>query len=251
IIGGRYKILDLIGHGGMGSVYRVEQVQLGKIYALKTLKADSISDVTWRRFQNEAKAASRLEHANLVKAYDFGLIDERQPYFVMDLVEGESLADRLKRTGPLTVPEALALFIPLCFALDYAHKEGIVHRDLKPSNIVLAKKEGKHDLEPKIVDFGIAKIIQTVDGTADALTKTGDVFGTPSYMSPEQCTGGAIDYRTDIYSMGCVMFEALTGSPPFHGESAVALLGQHVGVEPPTLKEASLGKEFPQGLEQI
>src|SRR5262249_28114870 len=162
-------------------------------------------------FQKEAQAASRLDHQNLVKAHDFGLVDEGRPYFVMDLVEGRTLSQRIKEEGPISVAEALKIFIPVCFGLEYAHDHGVVHRDLKPSNIMLTmKSDGQY--EPKVVDFGIAKFVQEQEGTTTALTKTGEIFGTPFYMSPEQCKATNVDNRSDIYSLGCVMFEALTGT---------------------------------------
>ena len=247
LIESKYKVLSVLGHGGMATVYKVEQILLNKQFALKMIGREAFSENSWRRFQKDAQAISRLSHPNIVKAYEFGLIDGNQPYLVMDLVEGETLGTRLKRAGQLTIKEVVDLFIPICFALSYAHQEGIIHRDLKPSNIVLSVgNDGKR--EPKIVDFGIAKVI---DEDSEALTRTGEVFGTPHYMSPEQCRGDQIDARCDIYALGCVMFEALTGTPPFPGSSAVSIIAQHITAQPPTLKEASMGGEFPRVMEKL
>lgn len=252
IVGEKYKIIKLLGHGGMGSVYKVEQIFFRQFFALKTLTGQDFPDVAIRRFQKEAQAASKLNHPNLVRAYDFGILGTHLPFFVMDLIEGENLSEYSKRIGILSIDEVLKIFIPVCFALGYAHSEGIVHRDIKPGNIMLDTSSGPNEpYVPKVVDFGIAKLTDDEGGNSVNLTRTGEIFGTPLYMSPEQCLGTKIDHRTDIYSIGCVMYEALTGAPPFHGESALNLMLKHQSEKPPTLKEASLGREFPEALEQI
>jgi len=239
-----YKILRPVGHGAMGRVYEVEQIYLHRRFALKTLHPIAQSDISLRRFQQEAQAASRLDHPNLVRAVDFGMIDETQPFLVMDFFEGLTLSDYLKTHACMPPEEALKIFIPICFALAYAHGEGVIHRDIKPSNIVLANSAT--EVVPKLVDFGIAKIDQT-----EGLTKTGEVFGTPLYMSPEQCTGINVDHRTDIYALGCVLYEVLTGTPPLRGESALETMMQHSTTPVPPMKQASLGLEIPAPLESI
>ncbi|HEY9786269.1 MAG TPA: protein kinase [Candidatus Obscuribacterales bacterium] len=250
IIGDRYKVLSLIGHGGMGTVYKVEQIFLKKQFALKILTTVQLPEIAIRRFQKEARAASKLDHRNLVKAHEFGLIENQLPYFVMDLVEGKTLTQYLKQIGTISVEDALRLFPPICFGLAFAHQQGVVHRDLKPSNIILTKTDSvTSEYTAKVVDFGIAKMIEGEGG--EALTRTGEVFGTPLYMSPEQCTGMKVDHRSDIYSFGCVMFEALTGAPPFAGETALATMMRHQSEQPQSLKEASLGREYPETLEKI
>ncbi|HEY9772291.1 MAG TPA: protein kinase [Planktothrix sp.] len=252
VIAERFRVLRLIGQGNMGSVYEVEQIFLKRHFALKTLHPINKSDVIVRRFQKEALAASKLEHPNLVRAYDFGLIEGVQPYFIMDLVYGQTLAEHLKKNGALTVTEALQIFCPLCEAMEYAHETGIVHRDIKPSNIMLVKntKDGASPVVPKLVDFGIAKLLMDEGSATQALTKTGEIFGTPLYMSPEQCMGGQIDSRSDIYSLGCVIFEALTGAPPFTGASPLETMMHHNSTIPPSLKEASVGLDFPPHLQR-
>ncbi len=250
LIEGRYKVVSLLGRGAVGAVYEVEQVFLRKHFALKVLDPIVASDMNIRRFQQEAQAASKLDHPNLAKAVDCGVIADNQPFLVMDLVEGETLQAHLKAHGKLPVELALDLFIQLCFALGYVHSVGVIHRDIKPSNIILTPKEnGK--LLPKIVDFGIAKVALMSEEEAQALTKTGEVFGTPLYMSPEQCNGIKVDGRSDIYSLGCVLFEALTQTPPFCGNSALETILRHQSETAPTLKEASLGEQFPAALEKI
>jgi serine/threonine protein kinase len=244
IVGQRFKVLSFLGKGGMGSVYLVEEILSHKRYALKTISAKATSERELKRFQLEAKATSLLSHPNLIQFQDFGLINGVQPYFVMDYCDGRTLAGLIKREGPLSVEKALPIFITICNALAYAHSQGVVHRDLKPSNIMLTSKE------IKVLDFGIAKVLR--DETAfNTLTQTGEIFGSPYYMSPEQCMGSQIDHRSDIYSLGCVFFETLTGAPPFMSDNPLTTMLKQQSVDPPTLKEATLGREFPPDLEKI
>jgi tRNA A-37 threonylcarbamoyl transferase component Bud32 len=253
VIAGKYRVISLLGQGGMGSVYRVENVEDKHEYALKTLNDPTVSAVSWLRFQKEAKAVEMLDHAAIVKIHDFGLVDDRQPFFVMDLFHGETLSHVIKTSGPMPLEKALDVFIEVCLGLGYAHTQGVVHRDIKSSNIMIAQpeKQSQAPVRVKIVDFGIAKVMTTKEAESLNLTRTGEVFGTPFYMSPEQCLGLALDQRADIYSLGCVMFEALTGFPPFMGETALSTMMKHQTEKPPTLREASLGKEFPQAMENV
>ena len=250
IVDNRYEILSVLGRGGGGCVYKVRQVIMQKIMALKTLNPSN-SNISMLRLQKEAQALSRLEHRHIVQANDFGMIDGSQPFFAMEYVDGPTLAQYLKQVGSISVESMIELFAPLCQALSYAERKGVVHRDIKPSNIVLARdanNPGK--FVAKIVDFGIAKI-QHGDESAAALTKTGAVFGTPSYMSPEQCLGQPADHRSDIYSLGCVIFESLVGTPPYTASNQLEVIMKHISGEIPTLREASLGGKFPQAIEQI
>lgn len=247
----RYKVIELLGKGGMGSVYHVQHVHLKSEFALKVLNKQADSNV-WRRFDNEAKAASRLDHPNLIKVQDSGLLPDGQPFFIMDLVKGETLADLIKRSGRLPLKETLKIFIQVGFALAYAHDSGVVHRDLKPSNIMIAKnQEGSLIGTVKVVDLGIAKLTGIDEFNQQTLTRTGEIFGSPLYMSPEQCMGISVDNRSDLYSLGCSMYEALTGAPPMIGESALSTMMKHQSNKPLTLKEASLGLQFPAQVEAI
>src|SRR5262249_45675712 len=156
------------------------------------------------------------------------LLEDDQPYLVMDFVNGITLSEKLKRDGPMSARTATRVFAQVCFGLSYAHDQGIVHRDIKPSNIMLVDgatlgAEGS----VKIVDFGLAKLTASDDGEIQALTRTGEIFGSPLYMSPEQCTSGVVDHRSDIYSLGCVLFEALTGAPPHMGQTALTTMMKH------------------------
>ena len=252
LVGGRYEVISRLGQGGMGLVYRVNQILLNKEFALKTIDKNSMSEIAIRRFQQEARTAFSLDHPSIIAVKDFGLLDDQTPFLVMELINGETLGERLKRAGCLTLDQAIPIFVQVCFGLAYAHECGIVHRDIKPNNIMLLKglplgAEGS----VKILDFGIAKFTEHQGGEMQALTRTGEIFGSPLYMSPEQCSGFKVDHRADIYSLGCVLFEALTGTPPFMGDNALSTMMKHQGEPAPTLKEASLGTDFPQAIEDI
>lgn len=252
VISERYRVISVIGCGGMGAVYKVEQMFLRQMFALKTLHGQALTEVGIRRFHKEAQAASKLSHPNLVRAHDFGVLENQQPFYVMDLVEGQNLSEYSRQVGALSIKEVLDIFIPVCFGLGYAHEQGVIHRDIKPGNIMLAIAPSEAcGYIPKVVDFGIAKFTETEERNTLTLTRTGEVFGTPIYMSPEQCTGVKVDHRSDIYSLGCVMYESLTGGPPFHGDTALNLMMNHQSVIPTSLKEASMGREFPSLLEAI
>lgn len=252
VISERYRVISVIGCGGMGAVYKVEQMFLKQMFALKTLHGQALTEVGIRRFHKEAQAASKLSHPNLVRAHDFGVLENQQPFYVMDLVEGQNLSEYSRKVGALSIDEVLDIFIPVCFGLGYAHEQGVIHRDIKPGNIMLAiSPQEASGYIPKVVDFGIAKFTETEERHTLTLTRTGEVFGTPIYMSPEQCTGVKVDHRSDIYSLGCVMYESLTGAPPFHGDTALNLMMNHQSVIPISLKEASMGREFPSLLEAI
>lgn len=249
IVGENYEIISLIGVGGMGYVYRVRHRILQKQYAMKTLSSQHVSEIAWRRLQVEAQAIARMNHPNIVGIHNLGLHEDRLPYYVMDLLDGESLADRLKR-GTLTLAQALPIFIEICKGLGYAHKKGIIHRDIKPGNIILLKAPDSSGATVKLVDFGIAKLSGASDPSNQNLTCIGEVFGSPYYMSPEQCEGKRIDARSDIYSVGCTIFEALVGHPPFRGNNPVQTMVMHQSHEPPSMSAAS-GKTFPDEIEEL
>jgi len=253
LVDGKYEIISLLGKGGMGAVYRVRHILLNIELALKTLDTKQLSDAnTSKRFQTEAKAAFSLTHPNLVKVHDFGVLEDGRPFLVMDLVQGKTLQELIKESGRLSLDEVGSIFAQLCFGLAHAHQQQVVHRDIKPANIMIVEgADLKNEGSVKILDFGIAKIVNAERGEMQALTQTGEIFGSPYYMSPEQCAGESIDQRCDIYSPGCVLFEALTGTPPLIGSNALRTMMLHVNEAPPSLKEAALGVEFPQELEQM
>jgi serine/threonine protein kinase len=249
IIDDKYRVIDTLGVGGMGIVYRVEQLSLNSERALKTIHTAKLSEGVWHRFQREAKAACRLDHSNLVKVFDYGLLEKVTPYYVMEIVQGQTLSARIKILGPLTIDQCLSVFIPTAFALAYAHEKKIIHRDMKPANIMLSESNGKIT-DVKVLDFGIAKLVS--DGNlTNALTKPGEVIGSPHFMSPEQSWGGNIDARSDIYSLGCSMFEALTGLPPFIAKNAVQVIMLHQTATPPTLAQTAPNLTFSDSIEQV
>ena len=251
MLGGRYQVISCLGRGGMGIVYKVKQFFLDKELALKTISKQCLTETSIRRFQQEALTSFAIDHPNVIMVNDFGLLDDDTPFLVMELLNGETLADRLKDCSRLSVDDAVGLFIQVCFGMSYAHSKGIVHRDIKPTNIMILRNmpfgtEGS----VKVVDFGIAKYSAREGGEVQALTRTGEVFGSPLYMSPEQCQGGAVDHRSDIYSLGCVMFESLTGTLPFIGDNALLTMLKHQTDIAPTLREVS-GNTYPKALEAI
>ncbi len=250
LVGENYEIISLLGVGGMGYVYRVRHRILQKLFAMKTLNSQQVTEIAWRRLQVEAQAIARINHPNIVGIHNLGLHEDRLPYYVMDLLDGEALADRLKREHTLSLAQALPLFIEVCSGLAYAHKKGIIHRDIKPGNIILLRQPDSAGATVKIVDFGIAKLSGVCDPNIQHLTSIGEVFGSPYYMSPEQCIGGRIDARSDIYSLGCTLFETLVGHPPFKGANPVRTMILHQSQEPPTLSTAS-GKSFPHSIEHV
>ena len=236
---GKYKIVEEIGQGGMATVYRGYQASLNRYVAVKVLAGQLAKDKTFRqRFAREARAVAQLSHPNIVPIYDFGEEPSLEAlYIVTELVEGGSLKDRLGQ--PLDVSTAIRITIDIANALDYAHRQGIIHRDVKPSNILLAK-----DGRAMLSDFGIARMIQET-----RFTQTGVSIGTPAYMSPEQAKGEELDGRSDIYSLGIVLYEMLTGKAPFEAETPVAVLHQQV-YEPP-LPPRRLNPRIPKKVEKV
>jgi len=232
--GTRYRVLDLVGVGGMGSVYEVEHIELGKRFVLKAL----LSDLAMRedlviRLRNEWRALGRLEHPNIVAVTDAGTTSGNVPYFVMERLEGETLAQRLKRVRRLSPADTLRIANGLLEGLAAAHEIGVVHRDIKPPNIFLSAGN-----RPKILDFGVAKIADA----GNAITARGVAVGTPRYMSPEQASGERVDGRSDLYAVGLILHEMLAGAGPFDdARDANEMLLAHLGRVPPNLATAGLG----------
>jgi eukaryotic-like serine/threonine-protein kinase len=239
---GNYRILDKISDGGMGTVYRAEHVMIGQRVAIKVLQPELTHNrEIVARFFNEAKATSAIRHPGIVVVLDFGYLESGLAYIVMELLEGMTLARRIKMRGAMPEGEAAAMLRGVCSGLAAAHDKGIIHRDLKPDNLFLVEDPDVPGGERiKILDFGIAKL--TDIGSAHAATKTGAVMGTPTYMSPEQCRGsGDVDVRADIYSLGCIFYQLLTGKPPFAMEGAGEVIGMHLYVQPEPPSRHQLG----------
>ena len=228
VVDERYEIVSFLGEGGMSSVYKARHLLLDRPVVLKLLHKKLVVDENaLQRFKREIVAVSALDHDNIVKAYGCGIFSNR-PYLVMEYLEGSSLAEVLKQKQRLSKEDALPIFKQILEALSHAHEKGIVHRDLKLSNVMLVGSENL----VKLLDFGIAKILPASGIELQKLTRTGDVFGTVIYMSPEQSMGKALDARSDLYSMGCLMYEVLDGKPPFQGETSYITVSKQLH-EPP------------------
>lgn len=235
----RYELRNVLGSGAWSTVYRGWHIRLKKDVAIKCLHPNLVSTLErLRRFELEAKTAGSLSHGGIVRVYDYGCKDN-QPFTVMEFVDGPTLAEILKSGSELSLERCARLSRQICDALAYAHQRNVIHRDIKPENI-LVERSGQHNETAKLADFGIVKAVLPDDETQSDLTQTGEVIGTPHYMSPEQCSGKALDGRADIYSLGCLMYECLTGKHVFDGRTTFDCMRKHIEEQPPAL--------FSQGL---
>ncbi|RBY93621.1 Stk1 family PASTA domain-containing Ser/Thr kinase [Blastococcus sp. TF02-8] len=245
VLGERYEIGGVLGRGGMAEVHHGRDLRLGREVAVKVLRSDLARDPSFQvRFRREAQAAASLNHPAIVAVYDTG--EDRTPtgatpYIVMEYVEGETLRDVLRREGPLPVERAMSLAADICGALDFSHRNGIVHRDVKPGNVMITPQG-----TVKVMDFGIAR---AVSDSAATMTSTAAVIGTAQYLSPEQARGDSVDARSDVYSLGCLLYELVTGAPPFTGDSPVSVAYQHVREDPRL--PSSINREVPPELDAI
>ncbi len=241
VIEGKYRLEQLIAHGGMGSVYRATHLTLERAVAIKILRPEFLADRTAReRFNREARAAARLKHPNIVAVYDSGHLPNGSAYLVMELIEGRSLREEMRahasRLGQMRAERAAGILAQVCAGIEAAHRHGIIHRDLKPDNVML--ETSVDGIERVLVlDFGIAKLAQppaseSGEHTWQGLTDENTVIGTPNYISPEQCMGSAVDARSDVYSLGIILYEMLTGHVPFAGNNTSIVLLKHLQ-EPP------------------
>lgn len=246
---GKYHIEAKIGEGGMGAVYRARHVLMNAPLAIKVLHPSLVSDATSvARFQREAQAMARIRHSNAIAVSDFGVTDDQVNYIVMELFEGESLRKTLEREKKLSYATAIAIARQVCGALEAAHRSGVIHRDIKPENIFVSlQPDGSYFV--KVIDFGIAKIVTNAAKDGPPLTRQGMIIGSPHYLSPEQCTGQDLDARSDIYSLGIVLFEMLTGRVPFTAVTPVAVALLHANEPPPSLR--SVCPEIPEALDRL
>src|SRR5215207_8872796 len=245
VLGERYQIGGVLGRGGMAEVHRGRDLRLNREVAVKVLRSDLARDPSFQvRFRREAQAAASLNHPAIVAVYDTG--EDRgptgnTPYIVMEYVEGDTLRDVLRREGPLPPERAMSLAADVCGALDFSHRNGIVHRDVKPGNVMITPQGSV-----KVMDFGIAR---AVSDSAATMTSTAAVIGTAQYLSPEQARGESVDARSDVYSLGCMLYEFVTGAPPFTGDSPVAVAYQHVREDPKL--PSSINPQIPPELDAI
>jgi serine/threonine protein kinase len=248
VVDGRYRVLEVIGRGGMGVVYRVEHLRMGKIAAMKVLHRDLVADVDIvQRFEREAHAVSQLNHPHTVQVFDFGQF-QNNLYLIMELVRGLDLGRVVTRDGPIAWARAAPMFTQICGALQEAHELGIVHRDLKPENVLVTRTTGGRDFA-KVLDFGLAKLDGRT-GPVDTTDRTA-IVGTPYYMAPEQIRGEEVDARTDIYSLGALMFQVLTGTYLYSSATAVGVLTKHLTGEPdaPSMRTPRMG--IPPGVDHV
>ena len=248
VLDGKYRVESLLGRGGMGRVYRATQLALGEPVAIKFLLSVWASSAELRaRFRREAVALARLRHPNTAWVLDFGE-HEGEPYIAMELIDGEQLAARIAAPEPLGLPTIGRVFDQLLQVIEAAHAQGIVHRDLKPENVMIVRTQDR-SLRIKVLDFGLAYVDEGEH--APRLTETGRTHGTPYYMSPEQCRGREVGSPTDIYAIGVMLFEALTGVVPFDGEDAASIMAKQMFVDAPEMSSVGIKREIPPGVVEV
>ncbi|MBP7862244.1 serine/threonine protein kinase [bacterium] len=248
IIEQKYEIISPIGEGGMSVVYKAKHLLMDRFVAIKMIRPEyaTMSQLI-DRFKQETKAVSSLRHPNIVTVFDYGFLPDQTPFLIMDYLEGKVLNQLIKQEKTMHWERAVLLFSQACDALAHSHERGVVHRDIKPSNLLVRQElEGVESLT--IFDFGIAKLLNP-DGKK--LTNLGEVFGSPLYMSPEQCSGDMIDPRTDVYSLACVIYEALVGVPPLVGAKPIETIMKHINDKPRTLSEVRPDLNIPPRLEEM
>jgi serine/threonine protein kinase len=241
----KFEILSFVASGGFGRVYKARDIHRNLEVALKVLLVEASDDRALMRFQSEARTASRLKHPNIATINDFGF-SHGMPYLSMEFVEGESLEKIIGDTETLRLPEFIEIFSQITMGLIHAHNNGVVHRDLKPANIIV-RKTADGELIAKVLDFGVATLIDRAQDDEGRLTPTGNIVGSPLYMSPEQGQGKAVSEKSDVYSLGCMMYRCLTGQAPFHGETAIETIIAHIEKQPPKLIEIT-EEELPEEL---
>jgi eukaryotic-like serine/threonine-protein kinase len=251
VVSDRYRILRKIGEGGMGAVYLAEHALIEKRIALKIL----FQDLTRRpdlvaRFLQEAKSASRIGQENVIDISDFGQTPDGLVYIAMEFLDGQDLGGLLKTERSMSWLRARPILMQIAKALRAAHGHGIIHRDMKPENVYLIAREGRADFV-KVLDFGIAKVVSADEADGPRLTQTGMIFGTPEYMSPEQAQGHPPDHRLDVYAVGCIMYQMLTGSVPFTADSFMGILTKHLVEAPVPLRQRRPDLQIPADVEAI
>lgn len=248
VLDGRYRIDSVLGYGGMGMVFRGVQTSMQRPVALKTLHPQfALAPAFFERFKREAEIASRLRHPNIITMYDFGRTPEGLCYFVMELLEGESLRQRVKSQGPLTLRDAVAVIEQVVSGVSHAHNQNVVHRDLKPHNIMVTHVDGNEYV--KVLDFGLVKALEQEE--EEQLTSTGQVLGTPQYMPPEQAGGEVVDQRSDLYSLTGVFYYTLTGTSPFNANTVRKALTSALSAQVPPIATHRQGAPVPAAIDRF
>jgi serine/threonine-protein kinase len=255
-VAGRFTVLSRLGAGSMGAVYRARQEAVGRDVAIKIVRRERAYDAeTKARFEREARATSQLISPHTVTVFDFGEAEDGSWFLAMELLTGETLGDRLRRLGRLGVHDAIRIAKEALKSLAEAHGKGIVHRDLKPDNVFLSELPGEAGAAPselvKVLDFGIAKLVREEKRVDQLETQAGTVFGTPRYMSPEQAQGNPLDARSDLYSLGVILYQMLSGRCPFIDDDAVVVMARHIKDTPPTFAELSPELRIPPSIEAV
>jgi serine/threonine protein kinase len=251
-IADQFRIVERIGAGGMGAVYRAEQPEMNRSVAIKILHPKYLSrqDLV-SRFRREARAMSHLSHPNTARVFLYGQLEDGACYFVMEHLVGRNLAQEVRASGPMSIERAIPIMVQVCGALEEAHRAGIIHRDLKPENIFLTTQGGIEDF-PKVLDFGLAKVTEKqMRPGSMMLTREGMVFGTPEFMSPEQAQGNPLDARSDLYSLGVILYELLTGKLPFDAKHSMEFIKHQVSTPPIPISERVPGLTFPRPIEAV
>ncbi len=247
----RFEFLEVIGEGAIGIVFKARQALIEKLVAIKMLKGNQnhLEEVA-NRFTREAKAVSRLDHENIIGIIDFGITENGQAFMVMNYVVGWSLDGLLKNQGAFPLDFSLDVGIQICRGMAHAHTNGVLHRDLKPANILLKRYEDRA-AQVKIVDFGLAKLSNSESKDSPELTRDGQIIGSPMYMSPEQARGLPMDERSDIYSLGCIIYEMLTGCPPHFADNSMDMIMKQLSEEPLPLTELRPDLSYPAAFEPL
>ncbi len=252
LLSGKYLIQKRIGKGAMATVYRAVQQPIDRVVAIKILNTRYSQDpVNVKRFNREAKTLSNLKHRNILSIHDLGATDDGQPFLVMEFLDGITLEGLIAKRGAIPIARAIPLFCQVCEGMAYAHKRGLIHRDLKPGNVMVIKDEEDGSDLAKLVDFGIVKVDPNSQNVSQKLTQKGEVWGSPVYMSPEQCMGNELDARSDVYSFGLVMYEALLGVPAFQGQTIGKIINKQLGEMPAFFKDVDAQLKIPEKLEEI
>ncbi|MDR3612721.1 MAG: serine/threonine-protein kinase [Candidatus Obscuribacterales bacterium] len=250
VLGGRYEIEGAFASGGMGLIYKAKHQLMNRTVAIKTIHLSLMSGgAALKRFQQEAQAISALNHPNILSVFDFFISDDGQPYLVMDYLQGTNLREVLNTDHRVTLSRALPILIAACSGFQHAHEHGVIHRDIKPANLMLVDFSDNPDFV-KIVDFGIAKLL-TEEAQSNHLTATGDTFGSPEFMSPEQCRAKIPDARSDIYSLGCVMYVMLTGASPFTSQDPMEIMYKQVHDSPPPPSKVCPEANLPEAVDTL